>query len=138
SGLRRVSYEACTLHPAPGFRVLHESIPDKTCACVLGHHNCNSRIDTHDVRVIPLFEGIEGIDKSVTAPGAIAVAVLHITQDAQALARKKRQRARGRARHYAAIDRTHRRWSTPRHVAVHGIGSGDAPQVFAIAWKLLR
>ena len=56
-------------HAPLRLRVLHESAPNEPRSQVLGHQQDDPRVDSDDVRIIPVLEGIKGIDEAVLGPG---------------------------------------------------------------------
>ena len=82
------------------------------------------------------FSGIEGVHESIAAPGR-SIVILDVLQDTHHRLRKKWQRTAGRAGNDGAIDRSHRRWPTPNHVALLRIRRRDAPEIVAVVRKLL-
>src|SRR5580765_5657366 len=65
---RLVFLEARALHAAPGRIVLHERIPDKSGAIILGHQQRDPCINANHVAVIPFREGIKRVHKPILAP----------------------------------------------------------------------
>ncbi len=92
-------------HPALRFGIFHEGIPDKTGARIFGHDHGDSRVDSDDVVIVPIRQRIEGVHKSVAAPGTVAVAVFHRAEHAHGRILQEWQRASRGAGHNRAIDR---------------------------------
>src|SRR6478752_442588 len=88
---RLVGLESGALHASHGFGILHEGVPDKSSARVLRHQEGDSGIDGNDVVVVPVLQGIECVDKSVSAPG-VRITGPNIAEDAHHRLRKKWQR----------------------------------------------
>src|SRR5271169_4824251 len=63
-----VLLETRTLHASLGFGSLHERLPYKSGPQILRHQHGYPRINADHIRVVPVFERVEGIDKAVLGP----------------------------------------------------------------------
>ena len=77
--------EACTLHPALGFLVLHKRIPHEAAAVIFRHQHGDAEIDAQYVRVVPRRQRIEGVYKTVFLPHLIPVLATELSQDSYAI-----------------------------------------------------
>src|SRR5882762_4889052 len=127
--------KAGQLHRFLRFGILHEGVPNEAASVVFRHQHGNAEIDAQHVRVIPGRQGIEGVDEAVFLPHLIPVRPTESSQNPRAIIEEKRKGATCRARHDAPIDRSLRRWTTPRRVALHVIRSADSPKVLAVVGK---
>src|SRR6266849_10312785 len=73
----RESFESRTLHSPLCFRVFHEGIPYEAGTSVFDHHHRDSGVDSDHVVIVPTRQGVECIDESIAAPGAVSVAIFN-------------------------------------------------------------
>ncbi len=119
-GFRLIGLKPGIGHAALCFRILHERVPDESGSGVLSHQHSYTSVDSDYIGVIPTCQGIEGIDKSILAPGAW-VAVMDGAQDPHRGAGQERERATGGCRHDCSVDGSHGRRTTPDDVPVLGV-----------------
>src|SRR5882757_4746814 len=131
-----VGFEACVGHGVLGFGVFHEGVPDEGGARVFGHEHGDAGVDAYDVGVVPFFQGIEGVDETVAAPG-FGVAASDVLEDAQCGAGKERQGASGGGGNDGSIDGAHGGGATPDHVTFVGVRGGDSPEIVAVVGEAL-
>src|SRR5437588_12953946 len=72
-----VAFEAAGSHCGDGLGVLHESIPYEGGAEILRHQETDAEIDADDLGVVPVEVGMEGVAKTVAAPGVFGEVVAH-------------------------------------------------------------
>src|SRR5271163_1635047 len=123
-------------HSALRFRRLHEGAPDEAGAQILGHEHRNARVDSDHVGIIPVLEWIERVNEAVLGPRR-GVSVADRLQYPHRRRGREWQRPSGRTRDHGAINRPRGWRTTPNHIAILGIGSGDSPQVVVVICKLL-
>ena len=116
--------------------ILHERIPDKTGALVLGHQHGNSEIDPEHISVVPVGQRIEGIDEPVPSPG-LGIPFPNRAQHLHTIGIKKRQRAARCTRNDAAIELADPRRSSPGLISRSRVRSSNPPEMVAVVGKLL-
>ena len=75
------------------------------------------RIDTHDVGVVPVLQGIECVHEAIATPATVAVAILHMFQNAKGRIRHEWQRSGWSTRYYTAVNGTHLWRAAPHNVS---------------------
>ena len=123
--MRILRMKAGAGHSALYVFILHELLPDKTRAMILGHEHGDSQVEAEHVRVVPVYERIEGVAIAVLGPHFAAILAAYVAQHANAVVEKKRKRATGGAWNDAAINGTKcaaiRGRASPCGVALHVI-----------------
>src|SRR5260370_37035525 len=92
--------EASALKATLALRISHKRVPHKTGAQIFGHQHGDSRIEANHIRVVPLFQGIERIDRSIAAPGLGPVLVPDVFENPQGRLGQKWERTSTGARNH--------------------------------------
>src|SRR5215469_13092316 len=110
-----VGLEAGSLHSNLRFWVLHKYLPDVAGAGILSHQHGDSKVNSNYVRVIPIGQRIEGVDKTINRP-CPGIACANRPQHPNRFFRKKRQGASCGRWSNSSVDRSDGRGAAPDDV----------------------
>src|SRR6201989_2180547 len=129
--------EASPLHSTLGLRTLHECFPHKPGPQVLCHQQNDPRVDPDHVGIIPVLQGIEGINESVLGP-CRGIFVADVLQYTQGRSWQKWQGTAGRTWHHCSINWPGRGRPAPNDISLLlGIRRCNSPEIIAVGGKLL-
>src|SRR5438270_11946109 len=111
-----IRFEPGFLHSPLRFGILHKDFPDIAAARIFGHDHGDAGINTDHVGVVPVFQRVERIYKSVAAP-RLWIMGTNISQHTYGFAGYEWQGPSGCMRSNRAIDGTYGRWSAPNQIA---------------------
>src|SRR5579862_2092009 len=114
------------------FLTLHKRVPNQCRAEIFRHQHGHARVDSDHVRVIPVFQGVEGVDEPVAAPGTRRVTLPDVFENAEGGFGPERERTAGGAGNHGSIDGPHLRRAAPDHVASLRVRCRDAPEIVAV------